>query len=177
MGANILLAAWLGAAALFAAVVAPAAFAVLPERALAGALVGRVLPVLFVAGIAIGLAAAWLVSRSPVLRLRGLRRALCGVQVAACAMAQFALTPRIERLRAEIGPSLEALTLDDARRFAFGRLHAMSVGSLGVAMVAAGAALLVGALVHRPRGRSELLEPNLSPSASRPGARTELTST
>jgi len=49
--AFILLSAWLGAGVLFATVVAPAAFAVLPSRALAGALVGRVLPVIFVSGI------------------------------------------------------------------------------------------------------------------------------
>ena len=44
---------WLGAALLFIAVVAPAAFAVLPSRALAGLVVGRVLPVLFWSGAVI----------------------------------------------------------------------------------------------------------------------------
>ena len=43
----IALSAWLGAAVIVASVVTPAAFAVLPSRALAGALVGRVLPALF----------------------------------------------------------------------------------------------------------------------------------
>ena len=38
-----LLDAWLGAAIFVAAFVAPAAFAVLPTRALAGAIVGRIL--------------------------------------------------------------------------------------------------------------------------------------
>ena len=46
----LLLSALLGAGILFASVVAPAAFAALPSRSLAGALVGRVLPVVFVAG-------------------------------------------------------------------------------------------------------------------------------
>ncbi|MDE3217575.1 MAG: DUF4149 domain-containing protein, partial [Gemmatimonadota bacterium] len=42
---------WLGAAVLLAAAVAPAAFAVLPSRSLAGDLVGRVLPVIFWSGM------------------------------------------------------------------------------------------------------------------------------
>jgi len=53
---SILLSAWLGAAVLVTTVVAPAAFAVLPSRTLAGALVGRVLPVLFIAGLVVALA-------------------------------------------------------------------------------------------------------------------------
>jgi uncharacterized membrane protein len=40
LGAAAVLAAWIGAALLVATVVAPAAFAVLPSRALAGAVVG-----------------------------------------------------------------------------------------------------------------------------------------
>ena len=49
-----LLAAWLGATIIVGAVVAPAAFAVLPTRTLAGAVVGRVLPPLFWSGAVIG---------------------------------------------------------------------------------------------------------------------------
>jgi hypothetical protein len=51
-----LLALWLGAALFFAIGVAPAAFAVLPDSALSGALVGRLLPPLFVSGSLLGLA-------------------------------------------------------------------------------------------------------------------------
>src|SRR2546430_1569733 len=50
MTETLLLAVWIGAALLFALVVAPAAFAVLPSRTLAGALVGRGLPVIFYGG-------------------------------------------------------------------------------------------------------------------------------
>jgi hypothetical protein len=45
--AALLIAFWGGAAILTIAIVTPAAFAVLPTRALAGSLVGRVLPALF----------------------------------------------------------------------------------------------------------------------------------
>ena len=56
----VVLSLWLGAALVVGAVVAPAAFAVLPTRTLAGALVGRVLPALFWSGAAVGLLVAML---------------------------------------------------------------------------------------------------------------------
>src|SRR3954468_15483310 len=59
-----LLAAWLGATLVVGAVVAPAAFAVLPTRTLAGALVGRVLPPLFWSGVIVGVVAAVIARRS-----------------------------------------------------------------------------------------------------------------
>lgn len=134
----VLIAGWLGAVLLFAAVVAPAAFAVLPSRTLAGSLVGRVLPVLFVAGMVVGavVAVGGMTGRRSVARA-----AAGGVLVLACAISHLVIGGRIERLRAEIGPSLEALAPGDARRAAFGRLHAMSVAGLGVGVLAAAAAL------------------------------------
>ena len=144
-------AAWLGAALLFAAVVAPAAFAVLPSRALAGAVVGRVLPVLFWAGLLAGALVAGLSLRG-VGAARRWSVASGATMMIACAAAQLVVAPRIARLRAAIGPSLEALAADDARRAAFGRLHAVSVGWLGLAMLAAAAALVLASLAARARG-------------------------
>lgn len=132
---SILLSAWLGAAVLVATVVAPAAFAVLPSRTLAGALVGRVLPVLFVAGLVVALASLSLDSGDHGRAIR-VRRALLVVAAVSCAAAQFAVAPRIERVRKEIAGPVEQLSPDDPRRVAFGRLHAASVAWLGVAMVA-----------------------------------------
>ena len=63
--------------------------------------------------------------------------------IGACAVAQFVISPRIERLRSAIGGPLESLAADDARRAAFGRLHGISVGWLGVAMLAAVVAMVV----------------------------------
>lgn len=145
------LAAWLGAALLVAAVVAPAAFAVLPSRALAGALVGRVLPVVFLAGIVVGTLAA-------IFRAGGYEMARLGAGVATglfCAVAQLGIAPRIEAVRAAIGPSVEALAPGDARRVAFGRLHGLSVLCLGAAMLAALVALslAVAALNARETAR------------------------
>ncbi|CAA9349124.1 MAG: hypothetical protein AVDCRST_MAG40-2800 [uncultured Gemmatimonadaceae bacterium] len=144
----VLLAAWLGATLLAAAVVAPAAFAVLPTRALAGALVGRVLPPLFLAGVVVGAAAAALQWGGGA---RGLRLALPLIVALAGAGAQFAVGPRIARLRAEIGPSVDALAPTDPRRRAFGRLHGVSVLLLGAAGLSAAAALVAAAAALRSR--------------------------
>ena len=132
---SILLSAWLGAAVLVTTVVAPAAFAVLPSRTLAGALVGRVLPVLFIAGLVVALASLSLDSGDHGRAIR-VRRAMLIVAAVSCAAAQFAVAPRIERVRKEIAAPVEQLSPDDPRRIAFGRLHAASVAWLGVAMVA-----------------------------------------
>lgn len=129
-----LLGFWLGAATLFAAVVAPTLFAVLPTRTLAGLVVGRVLPVIFYAGIVVALVEA-------VVELRGPhhvgRLSTDVVMLLTCGVAQFVLSPRIERLRAAIAGPIEQLDSSDPRRLEFGRLHAVSVGLLGVAMIAA----------------------------------------
>lgn len=154
--ATIGLSAWLGAALLAAAVVAPAAFAVLPTRALAGALVGRVLPPLFLAGFALNAIVAGLAARSGG-ALATPRVALATLAAAACAVAQFVIARRIETLRAAIGPSLDALAPGDPRRVAFGRLHGLSVLSLGVAMLAAAVVVaLTVAAQHRADGQRAL---------------------
>lgn len=143
--AGALLALWLGAAALTAAVVAPAAFAVLPTRALAGALVGRVLPVVFVGGLVVGVVGAVLASGGGGAfgRARVVLPALCAVL---CAAAQFGVTPRIEAVRAQLGPDIEAVPKTDPRRAQFGRLHGISVLFMGAAGLAAGAALVLTAV-------------------------------
>lgn len=144
-----LLSAWLGAALLFAARVAPSAFAVLPARALAGALVGRVLPVLFLSGIVVGVVALWLTRRAadapwPTQRLLG-----AALLVVGCAVAQFVIGPQIDAARAAIGPSVEALATGDPRRIAFGRLHGISVMFLGIGMLGGAGTMLLSLLALR----------------------------
>jgi hypothetical protein len=130
----VLLSAWLGGALIVAAVVAPAAFDVLPTRTLAGALVGRVLPVLFWSGIVIGLLVLWLGWRVPAPMPR---TGLALVLIASSLVAQLVIAPRIERLRREIRGPLEALDPSSPLRQAFGRLHGMSVACLGAGGLAA----------------------------------------
>jgi hypothetical protein len=144
---SVLLALWLGAAALFAAAVGPAAFDVLPSRALAGALVGRVLPVVFWSGIVVGLASALLEWRAePSSRARMLGSLAVAL---ACAASHLVIGGRIARLRAQIGGALDTLGVDDPRRLQFGRLHAVSVLGLGVAMLVAAVVLVLAARAAR----------------------------
>ena len=139
---SILLSAWLGAAVLTATVVAPAAFAVLPSRTLAGALVGRILPVVFIAGLVVALASLWLDSGDRG-RATRVRRAMLVAAAVSCAAAQFTVAPRIERVRKEINGPVEQLPPGDPRRVAFGRLHAASVAWLGLAMIATATTLVL----------------------------------
>jgi len=141
--ATCLLALWLGAALFFAAAVAPAAFDVLPTSALAGALVGRLLPPLFGVGAAVGLAVVAVELRVGVARSR-LRTNAAAVLFAACALAQFVIGGRIERLRMGAGQPISSLAAQDPRRVAFGRLHVLSVAALGAGMLAAAAAVASG---------------------------------
>ena len=146
---TILLALWLGAALFFVAVVAPAAFAVLPARTLAGAIVGRVLPALFYAGAVAGLAVTLLEWRvSPRMAVTG--RMVAGfVTVVSCAIAQLGIAPRIAAIRALSGGSLDSLPAGDARRVAFARLHGLSVLWLAIAALAALIALVLAVRAQR----------------------------
>jgi hypothetical protein len=135
----VLLSLWLGAAITVAGVVTPAAFAVLPSRTLAGALVGRVLPTLFWTGVIVGVASA-LLARG---QHHTVARAASGIaMVLACLGAQLVVAPRIERVRRSVGGPIDQLPVDDARRTAFGRLHAASVALLGAAALASAVALV-----------------------------------
>src|SRR3954464_1395487 len=106
----ILLAAGLGAALLGAAVVAPAAFAVLPTRTLAGALVGRVLPVIFWSGMLVGIAVlvvAYSAGAGVISFVGG------AIVVVGCAVAQLVISPRIERIRDAVAGPIDALGIAD----------------------------------------------------------------
>jgi hypothetical protein len=113
---------------------------VLPTRSLAGALVGRVLPVVFWSGMVVGLVVAAIGWSLPN---RVWRTSAALGLVAACAAAQLVVAPRIERVRAQIGGAVDALDPSDPRRQAFGRLHAMSVVWMGAGGIAALVALVV----------------------------------
>lgn len=140
----VLSALWGGAAIIVVTTVAPAAFKVLPTRSLAGALVGQVLPVLFLSGLAMGVGAFVLAARGAPRAM--LRRIGAAGWIAGCAVAQVVIGPKIAALRVAIGPSVDALPITDPLRVAFGRLHGLSVLSLGVAMLFA-LLTLVGALL------------------------------
>lgn len=151
----ILLSLWLGAAVFFSAAVAPALFAALPTRTLAGVVVGRLLPMIFYSGMIVGIVLVALQTMGRGGWSFGARELAGLVMLGACAASQFLVSPRIERLRSEIGGSLESLAPGDVRRAAFGRLHGISVAWLGLAMIAAVVALIVaGRALSADAGRS-----------------------
>jgi Domain of unknown function (DUF4149) len=143
MGQIVMCSVWLGAALLLAAAVAPAAFAVLPSRALAGALVGRVLPVIFWSGMllfaSVMVLGVWTDARSKY-KPRVLAGAMGGT---ACMIAQFVVDVLIGRVVARAHGAVDALPATDPLRVAFGQLHLFSVVLLGVAMLAAAAVLVL----------------------------------
>lgn len=149
LAALVLVALWLGAALITVAVVAPGAFAVLPTRALAGDMVGRVLPVLF-AG-AMGVPAIALAIHPPS-RRHALALAAAASSVLAALVALAVVDPRIAAVRAAAVVPIDQLAAADPRRAMFGVLHAASVALLGLAMLANAA--LLAALARAVAGRA-----------------------
>ena len=142
----IVLAAWIGATLYFSAVVTRAAFAVLPTRTLAGALVGQTLPILFDTGMVVGAILVWAALLSPAGtgRIASLGGGVAIVVLTA--LARFVILARIAHLRASMPTDIDALPVTDPARRAFGQLHAMSVGALGLAMLVGLVVVIV--LVH-----------------------------
>lgn len=138
---------WLGAAVFFSTSVAQAAFSVLPTRTLAGAFVGKTLPVIFYAGIVAGCVVLVLEWRAGAGARSAWRIGGALLVALTCAVAQLGIGARIERVRASIPGAIDDLPVTDARRVAFGQLHAISVGLLGIAILAA---VLIVVLAARP---------------------------
>ena len=134
---------WLGAAILLATTVAPAAFAALPSRTLAGDVVGRVLPVIFWSGMvmfaAVMVFGAWTDARSKF-KPRIFAAAIGG---AACMIAQLIVDAMIAKVTARMNGPVDALAATDPLRVAFGQLHVLSVVLLGLAMAAAAAVVVI----------------------------------
>lgn len=134
---------WVGGLIFFAFVAAPSAFAVLPTPALAGNLVGRNLAALHWIGIVsavIFLFGSMLYSRAKFARFRpfALVNVLVVLMLVLTLISQFAITPRIHALRAQLTPGNSAT---DPVRIEFNRMHQWStrleggVLVLGVAVV------------------------------------------
>lgn len=137
---TFLVALWLGAAVFFTAAVAQSAFAVLPSRELAGAIVNRTLAVLNYAGIITGLIllASSVLNKEKVNRLKlWIEQGLLLFLTAACAFGQFVIGARLHNIREQTGRPIDELAADDPLRIAFGALHGYSVLVLAFAMLAA----------------------------------------
>lgn len=135
----LLLGIWLGAAVFFIGV-AQGAFAVLPQRDLAGAVVNRSLTILNFAGIAIAviLIVTSLLAASKVNQLwLWVERFLLLIVAATCAVGQFAIGLWMESIRMQIGKPIDELAADDPLRLQFDTLHSYSEWVLMIGMVAA----------------------------------------
>ena len=135
----LLLAIWLGAAVFFIGV-AQTAFAVLPERELAGAVVNRNLTILNFAAMAIaGILIVTSLSGTANLSKFWLwiERFLLLVIAAAGAVGQFVIGFWISSVRAQIGKPIDQVGVDDPLRIQFNTLHEWSVWVLFAGMAAA----------------------------------------
>jgi Domain of unknown function (DUF4149) len=142
----LLVAVWLGGAVFFSAAVAPSAFAVLPSRELAGALVARTLTILNVGGAVVGL----LLLAGAFVGRKGTRLVALLVELLALAamtgaafVGHFVIASRMAGLRAQMGKPIEEVAADDALRVAFNALHGQSVTAMSVAIAAAAVALFL----------------------------------
>lgn len=141
----LLLAAWLGAAIYFSAVVAPNAFGVLrsfslPNSAeIAGTIVTRTLSVVNTSGFLLSLL---LLITAFVLK-KGFRRwsfivqsILLTVVAVATAVGEWVIAARMRGLRLAMQGQIDQVPLSDPNRIAFAALHGYSVAALGIAMIA-----------------------------------------
>jgi hypothetical protein len=126
----LLLGGWIGSWLLFALVVAPTAFRVLPSTAVAGALVAPVLDALHLYGAAAGL---FLAALARALRRGTLRVALPLVMAVACLYSQFGVSAELAEIRDQVfGPGGNEQL---AARFA--HLHRVSMGIYSAVLLAA----------------------------------------
>jgi hypothetical protein len=122
---------WLGAMVFFSFVVAPAAFATLPQQQLAGALVSRTLGVLEIGGSIIGasLIAILILSRE---RDGAFFYELIALALMTISMlvSNFVVSRRMHDLRMNLG-EIAQLAANDSARLEFDRLHQYSVWLMG----------------------------------------------
>jgi|SRR5947209_7209599 len=132
---------WIGGIVFFSFVVAPAAFSQLASDS-AVRLVRICLNVLHFTGIVCGvilLIATWVVKIERVTTLR----AILGLMLLCTIISQFGVTRQIEKIRANVGGSIQALPPQDAGRAAFDRLHQISVGLESIVLLAGLGAIAV----------------------------------
>jgi len=119
---------WVGGIVFLSFVVAPGAFSILPGRDIAGTMVSYALGRLHLIGLVCGL--IFLLAR--LARLRGIAGFAAPVvlavilMIALTAVSQFAVSPRMARLRTEMG-SVEKTVPQNPLHVQFDRLHRRSV--------------------------------------------------
>lgn len=135
----LLLSIWLGSAVFFIGV-AQSAFAVLPQRELAGAVVNRTLSILNYGGLAIAvllILTSFVASKNANRISVWAERFLLLLVAAACAIGQFVIGLWLSMLRSQMGKPVDEVAADDPLRVQFNNLHEWSVWVLFGGMVAA----------------------------------------
>ncbi|HSO76782.1 MAG TPA: DUF4149 domain-containing protein [Blastocatellia bacterium] len=144
----LLLTVWLGSMMFFSFAVAPSAFAVLPTRELAGAMVTSTIAKVEVLGLIIGpllillQILGWRAGRASTMT-KAIRLVLIGVMTSAAALSRFWISPSMVSLRESMGGRIDDLALTDPLRLQFNDLHQYSVGAMSVALFAGLAVLFV----------------------------------
>jgi len=135
----LLLGLWLGAAVFFIGV-AQAAFSVLPQRELAGAVVNRTLSILNFSGMAIAVLVLLLsaaVAKGSNKFLLWTDRVLIVLVAISCAVGQFVIGLWLASVRAQMGGKpIDEFAADDPLRIQFNQLHEYSVWVLMAGMIA-----------------------------------------
>ena len=135
----LLIGLWLGASVFFIGV-AQAAFAVLPQKDLAGSVVGRSLSILDYSGIAIAviLVISSFLGAGRVNKFWiWIERFLLVVIGAACAVEEFVIGIWMSSIRAQIGGPIDNVAADDPLKIRFDQLHQYSEWVMMAAMIAA----------------------------------------
>ena len=141
-----LLAAWLGVAIFFSAVVAPSAFGVLRSfdlsnaSEIAGTIVSRGLSAVNKTGLILSLLllVAGLAIRKVYSRGSFIVQSILLIIVAtATAVGEWVIAARMRGLRALMQGNIDQVPLTDPNRMAFAALHGYSVAALSIAMIAA----------------------------------------
>jgi hypothetical protein len=151
----LLLGVWLGAAVFFSFAVAPSAFAVLPARELAGAIVTRTIGIVNVGGFVIALlllATAFARGRGAAATKRAWVVEVFALALVALATAagHWVVAARMAALRVAMGRPIDEVAASDPLRLAFNSLHGYSVAAMTTAMLAAVVAFIL--IARRNRG-------------------------
>ena len=143
-----MLSLWLGAMAFFSFVVAPAAFAALPQQQLAGALVSRTLGALEIIGIIIGalLMLILIFSRERACNASLYELIALALMTVSTVVSHFVVSKRMHEMRLNFG-EIALLAANDPTRIAFDRLHQYSVWLMGFNIL--GAIALIVYLARR----------------------------
>jgi len=148
----LLLGLWLGAALFFIGV-AQTAFAVLPSRELAGAMVSRTLAILNYSGLGIAFISLLTSMIAPVGISRfsqWIDRALVAIMGLSCGASQFiVISWMMFSVRAQMGRPIDEIPADDPLRMRFDALHQYSEWLMLAAMIAAIVAFVIIAM-RRP---------------------------